>query len=57
MDCRNYQQLILCRQELYLLPPVGFANDPDRFGDKIGTLEGEVLEQVVLALALVTGVS
>lgn len=29
--------------------------DPDRFGDKIGELEDEVLEQVVLALALVTG--
>ncbi len=29
----------------------------DRFGAKIGTLENEVLEQVVLALALVTGVS
>jgi mRNA interferase MazF len=31
--------------------------DPDRFGGKIGVLEDEVLEQVVLALALVTGVS
>ena len=30
---------------------------PDRFGDKIGQLEDEVLEQVVLALALVTGLS
>ena len=31
--------------------------DLDRFGDKIGELEDEVLEQVVLALALVTGLS
>ena len=31
--------------------------DPDRFGDKIGVLEDEVLAQVVLALALVTGSS
>jgi hypothetical protein len=30
---------------------------PDRFGDRIGVLEDEVLEQVVLALALVTGLS
>lgn len=29
--------------------------DPARFGDKIGELEDEVWEQVVLALALVTG--
>jgi len=31
--------------------------DPDRFGDKLGVLEDEVLEQVVLALAVVTGLS
>jgi mRNA interferase MazF len=33
------------------------SSNPDRFGDKIGVLENEILEQVVLALALVTGVS
>ena len=31
--------------------------DPDRFGNKLGVLEDEVLEQVVLALAVVTGMS
>ena len=57
MGCRNYRRLILCKQELSRLPPVGYANDPDRFGNKLGVLEDEVLEQVVLALAVVTGMS
>ena len=57
MGYRNYRRLILCKQELYRLPPVGYANDPNRFGDKLGVLEDEILERVVLALAVVTGLS